>query len=82
MTDRGSAAPRPAWLPLAPPLLAGAVSLLLAASDGLVTQVATYLAVASLVAALGRLAVAFMEARLAPTWRSDASSARRMKLSR
>ena len=53
------------WLPLAVPLLAAAaaISVLVATRYVHITPVADYLAVATLLAALGRLAAAFFEAR-------------------
>ena len=55
----------PTWAPLAAPLLAGgaAISVLAAASYIPMAPVASWMAVATLLAALGRLAVAFFEAR-------------------
>jgi diguanylate cyclase len=55
----------PIWAPLAAPLLAAAaaIGVLVAASYVRVTPAASSLAVATLLAALGRLAVAFFEAR-------------------
>ena len=55
----------PNWFPLAPPLLAAAtaVSVLAIAGFGPITPAAVYLAVATLLVALGRLAVAFVEGR-------------------
>ncbi|MDT5330289.1 MAG: hypothetical protein QOF31_1586 [Mycobacterium sp.] len=53
------------WLPLGVPLLAAlaAISVLVAARYTSITPAATFLAVATLLAALGRLAAAFWEAR-------------------
>jgi diguanylate cyclase (GGDEF)-like protein len=53
------------WLPLAAPLVvaAAAISVLVASRYVHITPVANYLAVATLLAALGRLAAAFFEAR-------------------
>ena len=55
----------PTWLPLAAPLVAAAaaISVLVAASYVQITPGGGYLAVATLLAALGRLATAFSEAR-------------------
>ncbi|HET6735186.1 diguanylate cyclase domain-containing protein, partial [Mycobacterium sp.] len=55
----------PIWLPLAAPLVAAAtaITVLVAARYTPVTPAAGYLAAATLLAALGRLAVAFFEAR-------------------
>ena len=55
----------PTWAPLAAPLLAAAaaISVLVAYRYTPITQAASYLAVATLLGALGRLAVAFFEAR-------------------
>ena len=54
-----------AWLPLAASLVAAAaaISVLVAASYAQISTVAVYLAVATLLTALGRLAKAFSEAR-------------------
>ena len=53
------------WLPLAAPLVAAAaaISVLVAASYAQISRVAVYLAVATLLAALGRQATAFSQAR-------------------
>ncbi len=55
----------PTWAPLAAPLFAAAaaISVLMAARYTPITAVASFLAGATLLAALGRLAVAFFEAR-------------------
>ncbi|MGB2922610.1 MAG: EAL domain-containing protein [Mycobacterium sp.] len=62
---RGSARPPPGWAPLAVPLLAPcvAISVLAVARYLPLAPAADWLAVATLLAASGRLAVAFLEAR-------------------
>ena len=59
----------PNWFPLAPPLLAAAtaVSVLAIAGFGPITPAAVYLAVATLLVALARLAVAFVEGVTPPS---------------
>jgi hypothetical protein len=58
------------WLPLAAPLVvaAAAISVLVATRYVHITLVASYLAVATLLAALGRLAAAFFDARHVGEW--------------
>jgi len=62
---RASTRPPPTWAPLAAPLLAAcaAISVLAAARYLPMAPVAGWIAVATLLAALGRLAVAFLEAQ-------------------